>query len=73
MKHVLALLCAVVAVTFAGIIVWSNRTALTTTHLAFAGGCLAIAFALAVPADFKCACATVAQYAPLAKREGGTS
>jgi hypothetical protein len=70
MRHVLAFILAAVCIAFAAVIVWSNRTALTTPHLAFAGGCLALGLALAAPADFKCACQTVAQYVPLLKKSG---
>lgn len=72
MKHLIAFIAAAVCIAFAAVIVWSNRTALTTPHLAFAGGCLAMGLALAVPADFKCACQTVAQYVPLAKKGGAS-
>lgn len=72
MKHVAAFILAAVLVAFAAVIVWSNRTALTTPLLAAAGGCLAFALALAVPADFKCACSTVAQYVPLVKKGGAS-
>lgn len=70
MRHVAAFLLSAVCVAFAAVIIWSSRAALTTQHMAFAAGFVAFAMALAVPADFKCACATVAQYVPLVKKGG---
>lgn len=64
MKHVVLFVAAAVLLGFAGVVVWSNRQALTTPILGFAGGCIAIAFALAIPADFKNACTSVASYLP---------
>lgn len=70
MKHVLLFLASAILLTFAGVVVWFNRTALTMTHLGFAGACILLAFALAIPADFKNACATVAPYVPLIRGNG---
>lgn len=67
MKHVVAFFFACVLLVFAGIVIWSNRTALTIAHLSFAGGAIAIAFAIAIPTDFKDACQTVAAYVPLVR------
>ncbi|MFI5228387.1 MAG: hypothetical protein ACHQWU_04915 [Gemmatimonadales bacterium] len=64
MKHLAAGLFAAVFIIFAGVVVWSNRTALTTTHLVFAGLCLALGGALALGTDFKTAAATVVGFVP---------
>jgi hypothetical protein len=64
MKHAFLLMASAILLAFAGVVVWSSRTALTLPVLGFAGGCIALAFALAIPADFKNACASVAQYIP---------
>lgn len=67
MKHVALFFAAFILLAFAGVVVWSNRHALTMTHLGFSGGCIALAFALAIPADFKNACASVAPYIPVVR------
>jgi len=67
MKHALALFAAIILLVFAAIVVWSNRTALTMPLLIFAGCCIALAFALAIPSDFKAALRSVAAYVPLAR------
>lgn len=65
MKHVFAFLLVAVLVLFAGIVLWSNRTALTIAHLSFVSVALAVACAIAIPADFKNACQTIAPYVPM--------
>jgi hypothetical protein len=76
-KHALAFVAALILLLFAGIVVWSNRTALTMPLLVFAGACIAIAFALAIPSDFKQAIASVAPYIPVIRGghppEGGAT
>lgn len=67
MKHVVAFLFAIVLLIFAAVVIWSNRTALTMAHLSFAGGAIAIAFAIAIPTDFKNACETIAPYVPMVR------
>lgn len=71
MRHVLLFLAAAVLLAFAGVVVWSSRTALTVPVLGFAGGCIALAFALAIPADFKAACESVAPYLPTIRGKSG--
>jgi uncharacterized iron-regulated membrane protein len=65
MKHAIAFLIAIVLLVFAGVVLWSNRTALTMVHLSFVSGAVLIAVAIAVPADFKNACETIAPYVPM--------
>lgn len=67
MKHLLVFAAAIILLAFAGVVVWSNRHALTMTHLGFAGGAIALAFALAIPADFKTAAGAVAAYLPVVR------
>jgi hypothetical protein len=67
MRHILAIIAALILLGFAGVVVWYNRTALTTPILCFVGGSIAIAFALAIPADFKQAASTVATYIPVTR------
>ena len=68
LRHVLAFVVALVFLAIATLVVWSNRTALTTPLLSFAGGCIAAAFAIAAPADFRRAAHAIAPYLPLAAR-----
>jgi hypothetical protein len=70
MKHALALIAAVILLAFASVVVWFSRTALTVPVLGFSGGCIALAFALAIPADFKTACTSVAPYIPVVRGSG---
>lgn len=70
MKHVILLVGALILLGFAAVVVWSNRTTLTLPVLGFAAGCIAIAFGLAVPADFKDACSTVAPLIPAVRARG---
>jgi hypothetical protein len=65
MKHVVLFVAALILLVFAGVVIVPNRHALTVVHLGFGGGCILLAFALAIPADFKNACATVAPYIPV--------
>lgn len=64
MKQVGLIVGALILLGFAAVVIWSNRHALTTVHLAFSGGCIALAFMLAIPADFKNACESVASLLP---------
>ena len=67
MKHVVAIVAAVVLVVFAGVVVWYNRTALTIPILGFSGVCLTLALLLAIPSDAKAAMSALAPYIPLAR------
>lgn len=64
MKHFVAFLSSAILLGFAAAVIWFSRTNLTMSHLCFAGGCIALAFALAIPADFKQACEAIAPYLP---------
>lgn len=67
MKHVVAFFLVVVLLIFAGVVLWSNRTALTIAHLSFVSVALAVACAIAIPTDFKNACQTIAPYVPMVR------
>lgn len=79
MKHgsIFAILGAIVAIAFAGFVTWANRASITTSILIFDGVAIGVALALAIPADFKNACASVAPYIPVlrggAPPSGGNS
>ena len=68
MKHVVSGFFALVLILFAGVVVWSNRTALTVTHLAFAGGSLALGALLALGTDAKDALSTLAGVVPALRK-----
>ena len=65
MKHLAAIVSAVILVAFAGVIVWYNRTALTIPLLVAAGSCLVLGLALAIPSDVRAALASLAPYVPM--------
>ena len=62
MKHVGLLFGALVCFVFAGVVVWYNRTALTTPLLLFAAGMVLFGFLLAAPANAKDAITTLAPF-----------
>lgn len=70
MRHVAAFVGAFILLGFAAAVLWFSRTNLTMAHLCFVGGFVAVAFALAIPADFKQACETVAPYLPQVRGRG---
>lgn len=70
MKHLVAFIGAGILLGFAAAVLWFSRANLTLPHLCFVGGFVALAFALAIPADFKCACETIAPYIPQIRGRG---
>lgn len=64
MKHIALVIAGLILLAFAGIVIWPNRHALTMMHLVFAGACIAVAYALALGADFKTACNDAASIIP---------
>lgn len=67
MRHLMAFLTALVLLGFASFVLYSdhaNRQPMTTVHLAFAGGCILLAFGMAAPANLGTALSTVGPYLP---------
>lgn len=64
MRHVALILASLTLLAFAAIVIVPNRHALTMAHLGFSGVLILLAFALALPADFKAALTTVTSSLP---------
>ncbi len=71
MKHLLAIGAAAILVAFAAAVVWIGRSGLTHFDIIAAGVALALAFAIAIPADLSQALAVIKPYLPWIKQAAG--
>lgn len=72
MKHLAAAVLAIVLMLFAGVVIWSNRQALTVPILGFSGACLGASVIIALGTDGKEALTTLAGLIPTIRSRGAS-